>query len=136
MGGLVFIITGVTPPTQMGANQARVRTATASLVAMTGIVLSAPLLNGSEITADAFEAGTIRRVTKERMEDAERFNLVETRLEGQTVTVLLIGPPNGAPDVEELHASLEEELGHEVTTEVRIVLQPSFSVESEPESDA
>lgn len=135
MGGLVFIITGVTPLTQMAANRARVRTATASLVAMTGIVLSALLLNGSEITANAFEAGTIRRVTKEWMEDAERFNLVETRLEGQTVTVVLIGPPSGAPDVEELHASLEEELGHEVTTELRIVLQRTFSTESEPESD-
>jgi uncharacterized membrane protein len=132
MGGLVFVITGVTPLAQVAANQQRVRTATASLVALTGIVLSALLLNGAEITANAFEAGTINRVTKEWMDEYERFDLVETRLDGKTVTVVLIGPPSGTPEAEDLHAALEEELGREVITDVRVVLQRRFLIESEP----
>lgn len=130
MGGLVFVMTGITPIAQVAKNRQRVRTATAGIAALAGIVLGGLLLNGSEITANAFEAGTVRDVTKEWLEDSPNHDLVETRLDGDAITVVLIGPPSDLPDPDTLHAALEEELGHEVSTEVRIVLQRRISGES------
>ena len=86
-------------------------------------MLGGLLLNGNEITANAFEKGTVRQVTKEWLEDSPDHDLVESRVEGDSVTVVLIGSPTDLPDPDTLHAALEEELGHEVSTEVRIVPQ-------------
>lgn len=134
MGGLVFLITGITPITQLTRNRERVRTASASLVALTGIVLGGLLLNGSEITANAFEMGTIRKVTTSWLEDSPNHDLIETRIDGDSVTVVLIGPPANLPDPDTLDAELEEALGHQVRTEVRVIIQRRLNSEYDAEA--
>lgn len=133
MGGVTFVLTGVTPLRQVAENQQRVRTATASVVALAGIVITGLVLNGAEITANAFETGTVRRVAQGWADEAAAFDLVETRVDGQRVTVVLVGPPRGAPSAVELHESLEDELGRDVVTDVRIVLQERQLVGDAPD---
>lgn len=133
IGGVTFVLTGVTPLRQVAENQQRVRTATASVVALAGIVITGLVLNGAEITANAFETGTVRRVAQGWADEAAAFDLVETRVDGKRVTVVLIGPPSGAPSAEELHASLQNELGRDVVTDVRIVLQERELVGDTPD---
>ena len=131
MGGLTFILTGVTPIQRVAENQQRVRTVTAGVVALAGIVITGLVLNGAEITANAFETGTVRRVAQDWADESGAFDLVETRVDGKRVTVILIGPPRGAPSAVELHESLENELGRDVVTDVRIVLQERVGVGAE-----
>ncbi len=134
MGGLVFVMTGITPIAQVARNRQRVRTASASLVALTGIVLGGLLLNGSQITANAFEIGTIRKVTASWLEDSPNHDLIETRVDGNSVTVVLIGPPTNLPDPDTLDAELEEALGDSLTTEVRVVIQRRLNSEYDAEA--
>jgi hypothetical protein len=49
------------------------------------------------------------------------------------VTVVLVGPPRGAPSAVELHESLEDEFGRDVVTDVRIVLQERQLVGDAPD---
>lgn len=133
MGGVTFVLTGVTPLRQVAENQQRVRTATASVVALAGIVITGLVLNGAEITANAFETGTVRRVAQGWADEAAAFDLVETRVDGKRVTVVIVGPPRGTPSAVELHESLQDELGRDVVTDVRIVLQERELVGDAPD---
>jgi hypothetical protein len=66
-------------------------------------------------------------------DEAAAFDLVETRVDGQRVTVVLVGPPRGAPSAVELHESLEDEFGRDVVTDVRIALQERQLVGDAPD---
>ncbi len=123
VGGFTFVLTGVTPIRRVAGNQQRVRTATASIVALGTIVVGALLINGAEITANTFEATSVDKVASDWAGDSEEYGFVQSSIAGDDVTIVLVGPILGEPPAEELHALVVERLGRQVSVRVRVVIE-------------
>ncbi len=123
MGGLTFIVTGVTPLSRVAENQHRVKTWVAAVAAMTGLVFGALLLNGSEIADNAFETGTVEEVVADWLEPYQDHESVRTGIAGDVVTVVIIGPAADPPRASELADLLGESLERPITAEVRLLVE-------------
>ncbi len=123
VGGLTFVLTGVTPLRRVAEHQHRVRTATASIASLLVLVVGALALNGAELAANALEIGTTREVAEDWADEAPDHDLVEVRLDGDRVTVVVIGPPTDPPTAEDLRTRLVDSRGDDVVVDVRLLVQ-------------
>ncbi len=123
VGGLTFVVTGVAPVRRVADNQQRVRTATATVVAVGALVIGALSINGNQIAANALVRDNVAHVATDWIAGDSDFDLVSTRLDGDRVTVVIEGPSNGNLDLADLRTRLSDELGREVTADVRIIVR-------------
>ncbi|MGI9612016.1 MAG: DUF389 domain-containing protein [Acidimicrobiales bacterium] len=123
VGGLMFVITGVTPIGRLADNQQRTHT---SLVAVAGVatfVIGALLLNGSEIARNIATRSQIEGSVESWLDPHLAHDVVDVQIEGDTVTAVIIGPSDGAPDASTLANKLTSELNRETTAVVRLVVE-------------
>ncbi len=123
MGGITFIITGVTPIERMASNQHRVRTSLAAIAAVSALVVGALLLNGSQLTENFLDQATVETAIEEWVEESPDHGIARIVRNGDTVIVTIIGPSAGAPTAIDLAQRLEERLGRAITADVRLLVE-------------
>ena len=126
VGGLTFILTGVTPVRRVAQSQRRLRTALGTVATIGVIVFAGLLVNGIEATTDAILVASADAAVEDWLERGPGdpvHSLVETRVEGDEVTVVIVGPSEGVPEVDRLAEDLQAELGRPVTVDLRVVVE-------------
>lgn len=123
MGGITFIITGVTPLRRVAENQSRVRTAAATTGTLALLVFAALMINGNEIASDGFRQSTIEDAIRNELDDNPQHRLDDATIDGDTVTVTIIGPAADAPTATEFLEVLADGLGRDVDVDLRLVIE-------------
>ena len=123
MGGITFVLTGVTPLARLTDQQDRLRTWTGTVAVAAIAVVGALAINGAEVARNAFEQSRIETVVAEWVEPSERFSVANVSVDGDTVTVVVIGPDRGRPTTQPLADELSGELDRSITVVVRHVVE-------------
>ena len=123
MGGVTFVATGVTPIHRIAENQFRVRTALAAVATLAALVVGSLLINGAQITADLFEQSAVDDAVAGWLGDAGDHSLVRTDVDGETITVVIVGPSDGAPTASSLADHLADALERPVTAQLRLIVE-------------
>ncbi|MFW2335190.1 DUF389 domain-containing protein [Ilumatobacter sp.] len=122
-GGITFVVTGVTPIQRLTANQYRVRTSVAAVAMLAAVVFGALLLNGAEIAADAFDQAAVEDTVDDWLDEFPDHGLARIDRDGSEVTVVVVGPSDGAPDAQSLADALTADQGRAVTATVRLLVE-------------
>jgi hypothetical protein len=123
VGGITFVITGLTPLRAFGQNQQRVRTAAAAIVTLAVFVVAALALNGRQLASDAVEVGRASNAVSQWLDSDESYGVLDVSVQGDTVSVTIVGPPDGAPSTASLQQAMTDALGRSVTIELATRLQ-------------
>ncbi len=123
MGGVTFVLTGVTPLRRATENQHRVRTAISAIGGLSALVVGGLLLNGAQIGSNLLEQSTAEATVTEWLDDHPDHLLVGVDVDGDTVVVTIVGPSSGAPTVESLAGALAEALERTVTADLSLTVQ-------------
>lgn len=130
VGGLTFVITGVTPLQRVAQNQHRVRTWVAATVTAAAIVLGALLINGAQITSDVFDQSLAETTIQDWLAEYEEYALVSVDLAGDTITTTIVGPSDGVPAAASLADALATALDRPITAELRVLVEERSSATS------
>ena len=133
VGGLTFILTGVTPIDHVSSAQDRVRTAVGVTLTGAVLVLGALLLNGDQIASDALQQSTVEEQVEAWIADDGRYRFVEARIQDDVVSAVIIGPSEGLPDVGTLADRLTDQLDQTVTVDVSVVVEERLTATSDGE---
>ena len=123
MGGITFVMTGVTPLSVVYEGQRRVRTALTSVLLLALIVVGGLLLNGKQVTSDSLDQSRTVKAVTTWLKDAPLHQLVESSVDGDVVNVVVIGPVDGLANVDDLADELSASFGRNITADVRIVVE-------------
>jgi len=123
VGGATFVFTGVTPIRRVAQNQRRVRTAAASLFTLAAAVVGSLALNGGEIAANAIVINTVEQTAADWVEETGEHTLVEAKISGDRVTVVILGSVTDPPSADDLYERLTAKLAKDVVVDVRILPQ-------------
>lgn len=123
MGGLTFIVTGVTPVRRVAENQHRVRSYLAGVGALAALVFGALLLTGTQTATNLFEQSSVETAVNQWLDDHPQHSLVRVDLEGDTVTAVIVGPSEDAPLASTVASDLRNTLGRSVTADVRLIVE-------------
>ena len=123
VGGLTFILTGVTPVDQAAKSGDRVRAGFGAVAVMAILVLGGLLLNGQQIAYDALRQDTVDDVVEAWIPDDTGHRLVELDLNNGVVSALVIGPSEGLPDIADLADQLSKELDDTITARVSLLVE-------------
>ena len=123
VGGVTFVITGVTPIERLAANQHRIRTSLAAVGGIAAFVVGGLLLNGADTARSAAIRNEVERGVDAWLEPFPGHDPVEVRIDGDTVTAVIIGPSEGAPGAAALADRLTTDLERETTATVRLVVE-------------
>ena len=123
MGGITFVLTGVTPLSVVYEGQRRVRTALTSVGLLALIVIGGLLLNGAQVTSDSLDQSRTAKAVTTWLKDAPLHRLVESSVDDDVVNVIVIGPIDGLADVDDLADDLSASFGRDITADVRIVVE-------------
>ena len=123
VGGLTFIVTGVAPLQRLADNQHRVRTSVAAIAGAGAMVIGLLLLNGSQITQSLFNEASIDQTIEEWMEPHPEHGIARVTINPDTVSVVIVGPADGAPSAIDLAELLDQEMGRTITADVRLIVE-------------
>ena len=123
MGGVTFIVTGVTPLRRLAENQHRVRSSVAAVAALGAVIIGALQLNGAQIATNLVEQSSVEATIDEWLEDYPDHALVRMTLAGDTVSATIIGPAAGAPTAASAATDLSQTLGRPITADLRLVVE-------------
>lgn len=123
VGGLTFILTGVTPVDHAAKSGDRVRVGFGAVAVMTILVLGGLLLNGQQIARDALRQNTVDDVIEAWMPVDTGHRLVQSDLKNDVVSALVVGPSEGLPDIADLADQLSNELDDTITARVSLVVE-------------
>jgi len=127
MGGVTFVLTGVTPLARLTDQQHRLRTWSGAVAVAAIVVVGALAINGAEITRNSLERSRVESTVADWVAQTERFTTAQVGIEGDTVTVVVVGPDDGLPEVQLLADGLSTELGRIISVEVRHVVEQRAS---------
>ena len=127
MGGVMFVLTGVTPLARVAESQQRVRTWLAGVAVAAAVVLGGLLLNGVESATEFLEQSEVETAVERWMEAAPEHRIGPVQLDRDLVTVLVIGPSEGLGDVDDLAAELTDALGRPIDVDVRLLVEERLS---------
>lgn len=123
VGGLTFILTGVTPIGHAAESGDRVRVGLAATGTMAVIVLGGLLLNGAQIASDALDQDTVDESIEDWIPDDSGHRLIEAELAEDVVRAVVIGPSDGLADVADLADAISDELDRTITVRVSLVVE-------------
>ena len=123
MGGLTFVLTGVTPVRQVAESQRRMRTALAALGGLVALVLGGLLMNGKEAAENLVDRSTAEEVVANWIGNSDDYSVGPVTVDGDTVEVTIVGPADDPPDAASLVAELSARLDRSMTADVRLVVQ-------------
>ncbi|NJN84336.1 MAG: hypothetical protein HC802_20030 [Caldilineaceae bacterium] len=118
VGGIVFVLTGVVPLRRFAEHQHRVRTAVVAVVALAVIVIGGLVINGRQITRDAFDRDEAEQVVADWLGEGSGFEVISVDVNEGEVAVVLVGP--GDPPLATL---LARDLGRSLGGTIRLDLQ-------------
>lgn len=130
VGGLTFVLTGVTPVDRAASSRDRVRTAMGVTVTAAVLVVGALLLNGAQIASDALNQNTVAEAINAWLPEESGHRLVQSTIEGDVVSAVVIGPSDGLGDPAQLAAELADELDRDITVRVSLVVEERFEATS------
>lgn len=123
MGGVTFVLTGVTPIERVADNQRRMRTWFATLLGLGALVFGALFLNGATVARNSVEQTNAEKIAERWAEGFPDSAIVEVVLNDETIRVVVIGPSDAGYDAPELADELAERLDRSVTVDIRHVIQ-------------
>lgn len=123
VGGITFVFTGVAPIAHLADSRHRVRTSVAAIGTAAAIVLGLLLVNNVQVATNLFDASSIDDAVDEWIEPHPEHGVVRTEVDGNIVTVAIIGPADGAPNAADLAQLLDLELGRRMTADVRLIVE-------------
>lgn len=123
MGGITFVLTGVTPLSVVYEGQRRVRSSLTSVGLLALIVIGGLLLNGAQVTSDSLDQSRTAKAVTTWLKDAPLHRLVESSVDDDVVNVIVIGPVDGLADVDDLADDLSASFDLDITADVRIVVE-------------
>jgi uncharacterized hydrophobic protein (TIGR00271 family) len=133
MGGVVFVVTGVTPIQRLADNQHRVRTAFGAIGALGALVLGALLLNGAQVARDLAETDEVQEGAEAWLEPFPNHNLVEITTSADDVVIaIVLGPSEDPPTALGLAEELADRLDRPVQATVRLVVEERDTATAEP----
>ncbi|MEM9133477.1 MAG: DUF389 domain-containing protein [Actinomycetota bacterium] len=133
MGGLVFVITGVTPLQRLAENQHRVRTVTAGVAALAIVIVGALLLNGDDVARDISRLDEVEGAVDTWLDDTDRHRLIDLTIDDDLITVVILGPVDDAPTAETLAGLVANALDQPVVVDVRLAVEERQQAEAEPD---
>ncbi len=128
-GGFVFLMTGVVPLKRFAENQYRVRTSLGAVAALAVVAVGALVINGRQITTDAFDLEQARNVVDEWLGDDSQFQVVSVDVTDGDVKVVLAGPGE-PPAADRLAGDLAERLGSDLELDLQWVPRQRVVVSS------
>jgi uncharacterized hydrophobic protein (TIGR00271 family) len=131
-GGLIFVLTGITPVRRVSDQQYRMRTITGSLAVLALVVVGLLMLNGAQIAGDALAQNTAVDVVESWLDEYPDHETVRATLTGSTVEVIVRGPEAGVPDAASLAARLAERFDREMKADVRLLIENRATAVAEP----
>jgi len=123
VGGITFVLTGVAPVQRLAAGQQRVRTAAAAVAVAGALVLGLLLLNGAQVAADLLNESSVENTVAEWVAPHPSHGVVRITVDGDVVSVTIVGPADDAPSAADLAALLDEEFGRPMTADVRLIVE-------------
>lgn len=123
VGGLTFVLTGITPISRVAENQHRVRTSLAAVAIASAAVLGALLLNGTHTATTVFEQARVAESVDDWLDTLPDHRLVDATIDRDTVRAVIVGPSGDIDDIDALVADLSERLGREITLDLRLVVE-------------
>lgn len=123
VGGLVFVVTGVTPVQRLAENQQRILTSLAAVGAMAALVFGALLLNGAQIARDVTRSSVVEDTAQAWIEPFAVHSLVQIDINDDIVTAVVLGPTTDAPKAAELADMLAAVLDRTIEVRVRLVVE-------------
>lgn len=132
VGGLTFVVTGVTPLQRLTENQHRTRTSLAAIGGLAAVIIGALLLNGAQAAQDLARQGTADDAVVAWLEPYPDHDPVQIEVDGDTVTAVILGPSEGAPQADALAERLAQTIGRSVTANVRLVVEERDAATASP----
>ncbi len=129
-GGAVFILTGVVPLRRFAENQHRVRTSLGAVGVLALVVVGGLVLNGQQITQDAFNADDAREAVIAWLGEDTEFAVVSLVVDDSNVAIVLAGPGD-PPDADVLVGDLSEALDSDVTLDLQWIPRQRLVVSSD-----
>lgn len=123
VGSVTFVFTGVAPIKHLADSRHRVRTSVAAIGTAAAIVLGLLLVNNVQVATNLFDASSIDDAVDEWISRHPDHGVVRTDVNGDTVTVAIIGPADGAPNAADLAQLLDTELDRRMTADVRLIVE-------------
>ncbi len=123
MGGITFVVTGVTPVARAADHQHRVRTAIAAVATAAAIVVGALLLNGAQIASNLLEQSEVQDAVDEWVAEYPAHNVVRVDRADDVVIVTIVGPTDDSPTAVSLATALSEGLDRSVTADLRLIVE-------------
>lgn len=127
VGGLTFILTGVTPIARAAENQHRVRTALGVTLTAAVLVFGGLLLNGAQVAENTLQQSTVESTIDEWLSESTEHRLVNAQIDGSTVTAVVVGPSTGMPSVQVLADQLSEQLDKTIMANISLVVEERLS---------
>lgn len=122
VGALVFVMTGISTLDEAFAGSFRVRQAGAAIGLLTVFVLGMLLFSGNLRLVFSSVDGQMREEVTQWAEEYSEFELQDTEISEDGVTVTLFGPDEASvPDPEELQTSLNELTNIEWDVTVKVI---------------
>ena len=124
MAGLVFLLVGYGEWSQLYQRKDRIRTSFA-VVALGAILIAIPLgLTGQSILGNAADLRNASEAVDDWLGDDTPYRVNDLSVDGDTVSVQLVGPGTPPPPPSELlSGSLNEEVGRPMTTRVAWIVE-------------
>lgn len=132
VGGLTFIVTGVTPISRVTENQQRLRTWGLTVAAAAALIVGALFLNGAQLARDAFAQDQLQSVIDEWADTSEVHSVVQSRVDDDLITAVIIGPSDGAPTALGLAEAASQEFDRPMTADVRLVVEEREIATADP----
>lgn len=124
VGGVMFVLLGVAPLSRATENQHRVRTASATLIGASTLIVGALVLNGTSVATNVFEQRAAQRAVDAWIRPFPDHTTIEVGVSGDQVSVVLAGPAAAdSPTADDLAQRLTSELGRDITVTLRIRLE-------------
>lgn len=123
VGGLTFILTGVTPLAHAAESGDRVRVALGATGTMAIVVIGGLLLNGAQLASDALQQDTVNDSIEDWIPLDSGHRLVQADLDEDVVGAVVIGPSEGLPDVAELADELSSALEKQITVRISLIVE-------------
>ncbi|MFK8026281.1 MAG: DUF389 domain-containing protein [Ilumatobacter sp.] len=127
VGGITFVLTGVTPLDHAAHSGDRVRVGLGVTLTAAVIVLGGLLLNGAQLASDALRQDTIDEVIADWIPADSGYRVVRADLDGDDLVAVVIGPSEGLPDVADLADALSDEFDTTITVTVSLVVEETLT---------
>jgi hypothetical protein len=98
---------------------------------LAAIVLAALFLNSSQLTRSLLEQRDVEATVRDWIDDDSGHQVVTTVIDGDAVSIVVIGPSEGLGETQELANQLSDNLGRPVEVNIRLVVEERLTATSD-----